>query len=261
MEIQRPDSEEALGLAVKSATIDALEAMKAGLDRIGGAIERPAWGTEARTVVYRFRQSTSQHIVFLRLCRIVSGLHAVQVLLDAGFTQEVGVLARTLDEFCSDIHFLDEAHDGRGSPKQQQRFVDEFFAETRLTLDERLEADTKRRVFPREKVRAAAARRLNEEDPHTARGHLKAIEAVTGGFVHGSYLSVMEMYDPEEGRFRVCGMKGTPRVVEMRRQQAIYIHQGLNLMVGFASQLGLPFAREELTAARMAFERSEAYRF
>lgn len=75
-------------------------------------------------------------VVLTRLVRIVSGLRAIKLLGESGFLQEMGVLLRTVDDFCDEVTFLIEGH-GEDTPSTQApKHVELFFAERMLPPEE-----------------------------------------------------------------------------------------------------------------------------
>jgi len=80
--------------------------------------------------VLRYDVKSLEIAIIQKFARYISGLNASLLLLEKGFTQEVGALFRTLDEFQEDIFFL-------ALPKVSEmelteihvKFLDDFFQE------------------------------------------------------------------------------------------------------------------------------------
>ena len=56
--------------------------------------------------VVRYTEKTIQQAIIQKLARSISGLYAVDLLLDRGLFQEQGMVQRALDEIDEDIEFL-----------------------------------------------------------------------------------------------------------------------------------------------------------
>jgi len=55
--------------------------------------------------VFRYAEQTICQAIVQKLARALSGLHAVQVLLERGLFQEQGMIQRALDEIEEDVFF------------------------------------------------------------------------------------------------------------------------------------------------------------
>jgi hypothetical protein len=56
--------------------------------------------------VFRCVECTIHQAIVQKLARIISGLYAIQTLLEKGLFQEQGVIQRTIDEIQEDVIFL-----------------------------------------------------------------------------------------------------------------------------------------------------------
>ena len=56
--------------------------------------------------VFRFVEKTLEQALLLKLRRLVTGLRAVELLLQAGLLQEMAATCRMLDEIGEDVHSL-----------------------------------------------------------------------------------------------------------------------------------------------------------
>jgi hypothetical protein len=55
--------------------------------------------------VFRYTEKTIQQAIIQKLARTISGLYAIDLLLDRGLFQEQGMVQRVLDEIEEDIVF------------------------------------------------------------------------------------------------------------------------------------------------------------
>lgn len=79
--------------------------------------------------VFRHVEKTVQQALVQKLARVVSGLHAIDVLLLRGFVQEQGVLNRTFDEINEDIAFLAAAITNDTVTELHKQYLEAFYAE------------------------------------------------------------------------------------------------------------------------------------
>jgi len=105
---------------------------------------------------FRYKNPTKEHLKILKAVRIVSGLNSMVVLLEKGFTQEVGVIARTLNEFLTQIDFLEDSdHQGKA-----QEFQDLFFQENSVTEEEFLKGAKAKSKITNSRILAGVTRIL-----------------------------------------------------------------------------------------------------
>ena len=88
--------------------------------------------------VYRFVEQTLQQAILLKFARIVTGLQAVDVLLNAGLLQEMAATCRMLDEISEDIHFLAVPLTNDQITELHHRYLRGFWAEEFALLESTL---------------------------------------------------------------------------------------------------------------------------
>ncbi len=102
-------------------------------------------------------------VALTRMVRIVSGLRVVKLVGERGCVQEMGVLLRTVDDFCDEITFLVEGH-AEGKPsKQAERFLEHFFAETLVSHGPKAGEERGPDRVKRDKIRAGQSRFLQPD--------------------------------------------------------------------------------------------------
>lgn len=213
--------------------------------------------TGKRRLRYPRRDSLTFQV--LRAVRVVSGLNAAICLLRNGYVQEVGVVLRSAYQFLHDIDFVTEAHRAGNPTVDQQKLIDTFFADDLQTAEERMADDRGTPRVPRKKVYASMGRLFETSDPDHVRKMAKAIEESFSGYTHGAYPQTMELYDPDTEKFRVRGMRGTPRIMEFARQLAFIVHLALNVFAWIAGSIGFNDLSDELIAQRKKVEDSPLY--
>lgn len=212
---------------------------------------------------FRFPDRTSQHIQILKAVRIVSGLHASLALIEAGYTQEAGVLFRTIHEFLQEILFLHEAHYNAPNEVQKQ-FIEQFFAKDLRTTEQMMAGTpTVSRVGARKK-RASVTRLLGEFDnAELVRRRMEAIDDQLSGYVHGEYPQIMDMYEGTANgtgeRFCMRGMVGTSHVEQFQRWFSVHLHPVLNGVGMILHDVGDIECKDKLLDIRNRLEESDEY--
>ena len=194
----------------------------------------------------------------LRCVRIVSDFRAVEVLLNLGHVQQVGVLLRTILEFTHDLDFVVEgSFVNPESRKRVNEMVSRFFAERFRDTKELLEEANKEPTTPRKKIYAAIGRLLGFGNPHRPRQIAKALEDVYSGYVHGNYYHIMELYNESTQKYEMSGQR--VRFHEWLQYVALCIHPVFNVFSIVASALGLTQLEQELINKRKDLEVSPLY--
>lgn len=148
---------------------------------------------------YAEKDRDARVVSLTRMVRIVSGLRSAKFLGERGYLQEMGVLLRTVDDFCDEITFLVEGH-AEGKPgNQAQKFLEHFFAEKVISHGPGANQDRRPDRVKRDKIRAGQSRFLQPENPSDIQSKVGAVDKSFDSYVHGGYPSVMELY---EGRRR-----------------------------------------------------------
>ncbi|WP_444931516.1 hypothetical protein ACJJIF_06990 [Microbulbifer sp. SSSA002] len=175
-----------------------------------------------------------------KLARYISGLNAALLLLDSGYTQELGVIFRTLDEFQEDIVFLALPIVGgieRG--EAHKKYLADFFQEEFDNPNNPILSTQKREAVSRKKIRAVIANSgKNNLNPHDSRELSRTISQTYGGYVHGASCHICEMIGGDPLHYYLSGMAGTPRQVEFAYNYWDYAYRGLISVVLAAKALG-----------------------
>lgn len=104
----------------------------------------------------RYENKSLQVAIVQKLARYISGLNAALVLLRHGYTQELGALFRTLDEFQEDITFLSlPIVSDTELSKLHSEYLESFFQEELDKPFDTLGSSQKRPSIPRQRIRSA----------------------------------------------------------------------------------------------------------
>lgn len=189
--------------------------------------------------VFRHMEKTIQQALVQKLARVISGLHAIDVLLINGFVQEQGVLNRTLDEISEDIAFLAAAITNDTVTDLHKQYLEAFYEEEFDNPESPIDSTQKRSYPPRRKIRAYITRVLGEGlNPSKTLDAGETISKAYSGFVHAASPHIMDMCGGDPPRFHLAGMKGTPRIREHVDDAWNYFYRGLITTVLVAKALG-----------------------
>ncbi|HEV7587819.1 MAG TPA: hypothetical protein VGO40_06780 [Longimicrobium sp.] len=238
----------------------AIDTLESGVQELAAAFDPPILTGKPGFEWWQYEHPSGELIVLLKAVRVVSGLNALLVLLEAGYTQEVGVLLRTVDDFVDEITFLLEAYDRDENTASQVKFVQDFFAEEiPLSAGLRQEKTRTDRV-KRRQIQAGQARYLQPDNPDRVRKIVNAIDGVYSGYIHGGYPHIMEMYHGGDRPFEMRGMRKTVRISEYQKQIAAYVHRALAVLAVFAAIRGMESLHGRLKSAAKRFLDSPEYR-
>ena len=182
------------------------------LKNVVSAFEKELEKPESIHGAFAYKSPTIKHVCFLKAIRIVSGLNALLVLLQAGYVTEMGVLIRTIGDCINDIYFLLE-HFPDKTP-EVEKYISDFFNED---IDEAGIAQNQEKKIHRTKARkiyASRARLLSEHINFSVRRDMVyKIYSAYSGYVHSAYPNIMELYGGTPPyNFHMQGMKETPRI-------------------------------------------------
>jgi hypothetical protein len=206
---------------------------------------------------WRFETEEPRQLLVVKAARVVSGLRALGILLDAGHVIEAGVLIRTVDDFLDDILYVVEAGQRPGPTSGQTAFVSAFFAE-QVHPDHLLEDRPGLDRTKRKEIRAAAARLLSPTKPHRVTTLNRALDFAWDGYVHGAYQQSMELWNSggTPNGFCTHGVSHPTLLETYRRQLAVYTQRSLNTFALIASVIDLPGLRDSLVTTRKTMEES-----
>lgn len=178
--------------------------------------------------VFRYANNGIHEALVQKLARNISGLNAIAVLLNAGYTQEVGVLFRTLDEIHEDISFLASAETNGARTERHTQYLEAFYAEPVRSRPEGSLRVAKPSLVPRKKVRAQTMHVLGKGvNVSQALDASEGVSAAFSGYVHAASEHIMEMYGGIPPHFHVEGMPGTPRIATFAWHAENYVYRGL----------------------------------
>jgi hypothetical protein len=232
----------------------ALKNMEDTMHQLASRVPRPQRIPYKDSFVFRYVEKSVHQALVQKLARLVSGLHAAHLLMEAGFVQEQASLQRILDEISEDISFLAFAVVYGDSTPLHKTYLDAFFQEE-FDPDDPVVSSKERAAVPRKKIRAYIDRVAS--GPKGSSKHLDASRTVSkaySGYVHAASPQIMDMYGGNPPRFHVRGMRRTERHLEHSADLWNYFYRGI-LAFGFAAKA---FGDEELFGSIRKFSQEFA---
>lgn len=201
--------------------IDTLQNMEQTLNALEGMVPKPQVVESPGGSVFRYKEQDIHQAIVQKIARVISGLNASLVLLEAGYAQELGSLQRMIDEFNEDIIFLSIGAI-YGISDLHKEYLEIFY-------QEEFGQDKKQRgMIRRQKIRSFIANSpVGGRDPCSAIKTGKEVYDAYSGFVHGAAPHIMDMYGGNPPRFHVRGMSGTPRISDHEEDLWNYVYRGI----------------------------------
>ena len=156
-------------------------------------------------------------ICLLKSIRAVSAFNAAIVLCDAGFTQEICVLLRTIVECTSHIEFVLSSNP---ISADAENFIADYFSDFERSGNPDFRKPAIRQGHVHSAVGAALDNFIKEsEQAEKYRGVntsklYSRVYLVLSNYVHCKYPEVMDLYGGIPGKFHLKGMRGTPKDLE-----------------------------------------------
>ena len=227
---------------------------------IEAALPQPQRVPHGDSFFFRYANKGIHEALVQKLARTISGLNAVAVLLNSGYTQEVGVLFRTLDEIQEDIFFLATAETNAAKTERHDQYLQAYYAEAVFSRPEGSLEIPKPNMVKRKKIRAHTMNTLGQgANTFKALAAGESVGTVYSGYVHASSESIMDMYGGNPPHFHLTGMRGTPRVDESARDAENHIYRGLMATIVVAKAFGDRPLIDELYKFLAAYESANGH--
>jgi hypothetical protein len=177
-------------------------------------------------------------------------------LIDSGYSQEAGVLIRTLHEHVGEIAFLLDGYGGADWPNGRQRdFIEHFYSVRVAEVDPKSGRLSDKPWVGRKKRQAGEARLLSPDDPHTPKTALHRIDTGYDAYVHAYYGAVMEMYAGPARGFRVRGVPDSRHSYSRLREVSFYVDRLMGYLAMYANARGMDALATRLIAQRENYQR------
>lgn len=219
---------------------DRIEPLARLLHSLTFKLDRPSLVRRGRHRGYRYSQPSLHHFCLLRGARVVSALNASIELANAGYSQEVQTLLRTMVEYTTQIDFMLASIDKDGAlSADAAEFISSYFED-----DSRDNPTTGRRTklaqkSVHEKIGARLDSFSDDKTKSPAEKLLSSVYMRFSNYVHARYPESMDMYGGMPGRFHVTGMRHTPKDVENLAVLDTMITTASNCFIGMVQDLPL----------------------
>ncbi len=187
--------------------------------------------------VFRYAERTVHQAIVQKLARTISGLYAIEALLEKGLFQEQGVTQRTVDELQEDVIFLSLGAIRGALTPLHHSYLEYFYAEEFSDPSNVMEFHQSRGMVRRAKISAY----INEcfgADFSRASTAGRIITKAYSGFVHGASPHIMDMYGGIPTRFDVKGEFKSYRTEEHADDALNYFFRALHSMAFAAKAFG-----------------------
>ena len=160
-----------------------------------------------------------EHFCLLKAVRVVSALNAAVELARCGYTQEIGVLIRTLVECTTHIEFVLSARDDASISETEvekvekvEKYVQAYFADfQRNSATDFKRAQVKQNTV-NERLGTTLDDFIQQHDPERqgieAEQLYSNVYLTFSNYVHAKYPEVMDLYGGSPAHFHLHGMKG-----------------------------------------------------
>lgn len=215
-----------------------LECMESTVNVLARRLSPPKKIPYKNSFIYRYEEKTIHQALVQKLARLVSGIRATRLLMEAGFTQEQGAMQRVLDEISEDISFLAFAVVNNDITPNHEAYLKAFFQEELDPSDE-VASSIERGMVSRKKIRAYIDRFAN--GPKGSSKQIDAARTISktySGYIHAASPQIMDMYWGNSGIFHMNSMLGTPRHDEHRADIWNYFYRGICAFVFTAKAFG-----------------------
>jgi hypothetical protein len=200
----------------------------------------PAGPPELGGFQWIFQEQTERALLVGKTVRMISGIRAALVLADIGYIAECGTILRTVADFVNEVISICEGciH---GATTAQKRFVQQYFAPFPLTPEEYAKQGRDNWVT-RDELLAAEQRNAQRMgwDADRLRKNLRFLSYGYDKFVHGAYITSMELFDARTNTFMTRGHEWDAKRREYKAAIASKLHEVLAAMVTTANVMNMP---------------------
>lgn len=233
----------------KPAYVRAVAALEEAFRRIEADAPQPSEIERGGHVIFRYEDQRTEAAIFLKLARLVSLIHALELLVDHALVQEQCIIQRSIEETNEDIMFLCLSINGGKATDRHVEFLAEFWKEDYTDPADPVKSRVPR-GYSRKGIRSYNNRALGQDRPSSADEIGRSIYEMYSGFLHGSAPHIMELYDENERRFSFRGISNSVRHIDYIFDAQNSFYRALLSAIFVTKALGLPdilaFVQEEV---------------
>jgi hypothetical protein len=207
--------------------------LERGFRQLEAKVPPPVRMPSRDSFVFRYVEQTIHQAIVQKLARTLSGLHAVQVLLERGLFQEQGMMQRALDEIEEDVWFLALAVIKKDVTPRHTEYLRYFYEEEFEDPQDIVGSHKSRGMVKREKIRAYVNSASGAE---AARANAvgKVLAKAYSGFIHAASPQIMDMYGGLPAQFDVSGKFRNWRAPSQERDALNYFYRAVLAMAAAA---------------------------
>jgi hypothetical protein len=207
----------------------------------------PAGPPEANGFRWAFREETERALVIGKSVRMISAIRAAFILVDQGYVTECGTLLRTVSDFSSEITSITEGVRSGTPTAAQQKFLQQYFTPIPEDPDE-YDAQKTEHFVTRDELLSAHYRLAEEQykanvkdspNPDRVRKVFRYLAHMYDKFVHGAYITAMELYDGNTWSFMVSGHESLEYRAVWKTQAASKLHEAICALHMVAVGMGM----------------------
>ena len=218
----------------------------------------PAGPPEANGFRWAFREETERALVIGKSVRMISAIRAAFILVDLGYVTECGTLLRTVSDFAGEITSITEGVRSSNPTAAQKKFLEQYFTPIPEDPDE-YDALKNEQFVTRDRL-LSAHYRLAEEgyktnakdsvDPVRVRKVVRYLAHMYDKYVHGAYITAMELYNGKTWRFMTSGHESVEYVHLCKAQAASKLHEAVCALAMIAVGMGMYPLAERIEATQ-----------
>lgn len=214
-----------------------LNELEGAFRQVETKVPPPTRKTWSDSFVFRYAEQTIHQAILQKLARLISGLHAVDTLLQRGLFQEQGMMQRAVDEIDEDILFLSLAIINDDVTSRHSEYLDYFYAEEFNDPSDIVGSHSSRGMVKREKIRAYIYQTLTSgADRANALG--KVLTKAYSGYIHAASPHIMDMYGGLPPCFDINGASKNFRYAEFARDARNVFYRAIGSMAFAAKAFG-----------------------
>jgi|GEM_PF-1328187 len=198
-----------------------------------------------------FREKTDRAVLIGKSVRLVSGIRVAFLLADLGYIGECGTILRTVSDFSTEIISICEGSK-KGTPTTAQaKFIEQYFKHLPKNPDEYDDVQTREKWVARDELFKAHCRWASENnrDPEPLRKALRYLAHMYDKFVHGAYITSMELCDERDNKFMLRGHESPEKREVYKRAVASKLHEAVTALASIAELANMPALVQEICSA------------
>jgi hypothetical protein len=176
---------------------------------------------------WRFRREDPHALLVGKLVRATTSIRGALALVDEHrLTGEAAGLLRNVSDYSSEVIAVTRGIVAGKLTTDEQRFVDSYFKPFPGSTEELMRAD--RRTYVSRRDLYKSHRRLAQDAGQDAEKMTALLESLNLGYdayVHGAYVTAMELYTGNGHRFMLDGHESDDYIVTMMRAVAGKLHE------------------------------------